>query len=57
MPLSELNIQRDIIEFIFVQKSGEGDKKIEYGLDLDHWTEEGIGVKINFKNPLLISKG
>jgi len=56
IPLSEINVQRDIIEFIFIQKSGLDDK-IEYSLDLDHWTEEEMGVKINFKNPLLISKG
>jgi len=57
VPLSEINLQRDIIGFTFVQKSGEDAGKIEYSLTLDHWTEDGMGVKMNFTNPLTVSKG
>jgi hypothetical protein len=57
VPLSEINLQRDVIEFMFIKKSGPDTEDIEYSLELDNWTEEGMGVKINFKNPLLISKG
>lgn len=39
VPLSEINLQRDVIEFQFVKKSGEDAGKIEYSIELDDWTE------------------
>ena len=57
VPLSEINLQRDVVEFLFIQKSGDDAGKIEYSLDLEKWDENGMDVKINFTNPLLVSKG
>jgi hypothetical protein len=55
--LSELNVQRDIVEFLFVLKSDEEADKLEYSLEMEKWDESGMGVKIDFKNPLLVSRG
>jgi hypothetical protein len=38
-------------------KSDEEADKVEYSLEMEEWTEKGMQVKIDFKNPLLVSRG
>ena len=57
MILSEINVQRDIVEFLFVLKSEEESDKVAYSLEMEEWTEKGMVVNIDFKNPLAISRG
>ena len=55
--LSEINVQRDVMDVNLVMNSDVDPKDIKYFLSITKWTEEGIHVLMNVTTPLLISKG
>jgi len=57
IPLSSLDVSRDIFEFVFVLKSDVQPEDINYFLEVTKWNEYGMDVFVNFTNPLLISRG
>lgn len=57
IPLSELDVQRDFFDFIFILKSEVDPAEIKYFLEITYWDEYQVNVFMNFSNPLLISKG
>ena len=57
IPLSALDVNRDIMDFSFVLKSDVDPEEIKYYLDITKWGEYTMDVFINFTQPLIISKG
>lgn len=55
--MSEIDVNRDILELIFVLNSDQDPNDIEYFLELEDWTEKYLEIRINFTNPLLVSLG
>ena len=55
--LSEINVQRDVMDVNLVINSDVNPKDIKYFLSITEWNEEGIKVLMNVTTPLLISKG
>jgi hypothetical protein len=46
-----------IVDVIMAQKSDEDPEKAAFTLIVNDWTEDGMKLKMNFTNPLAISKG
>jgi hypothetical protein len=57
IPLSALDVGRDVFDIVFVLKSDVEPTEIGYFLEIEQWDEYGIKVFINFTNSMLISKG
>lgn len=55
--LQEIDVDRDIMEMIFLLNSDQNQEDIGYFLELIEWTEAAMKVHINFTNPLLVSNG
>jgi hypothetical protein len=55
--LSNLDVQRDLLNLDFILKSDQSPKDVEYYLELKKWNEDQIHIQCHFTNPLEISKG
>ena len=55
--LSELDVSRDVLDVTFVTLSDQEAKPIKYYLDMRDWHTMGLGIKINFEDPLQVGKG
>lgn len=55
--LSELDVSRDIMDVTFVTQSDQETTPIKYYLDMTKWDEKGLGIKVNFDDPLQVGKG
>lgn len=47
----------EIVDVTMAQKSDEDPEKAAFTLKVHDWTEEGLKLKMNFTDPLAISKG
>jgi hypothetical protein len=47
----------EIVDVTMAQKSDEDPEKAGFTLIVNDWTEDGLKLKMNFTNPLSISKG
>jgi hypothetical protein len=54
IPLSALNVERDILEFFFILNSDE--EQIEFFIEMKEWTETQMTLNLNFTNPMQISR-
>ena len=57
IPLSALDVQRDIMDLEFVLRSDLKIEDVKFYLSITEWTEYEMQVFVNFTNPLLISQG
>jgi hypothetical protein len=55
--LSDIDVYRDIMDFKFVLKSDIDPEEIKFNLILDDWTDKDMRIKINFTDPLDVSRG
>ena len=55
--LSELDVSRDVMGVQFITTSDQESAPIEYFLRMKEWTNKGMSVKVDFKDPLLVGKG
>lgn len=46
-----------IFDVTMASKGDEGSKAAEFFLNIQEWTEDGLKLKMNFTNPLSVSKG
>ena len=54
--LSELD-PNDLFGVVVFQKSGEDSEELGYSISINEWTEDKITMKVDFENPLAISRG
>lgn len=57
IPLSQLDVTRDICSVRFILSSDIEPESIKYFLEIKRWDESGLAIGVNFTNPLLISRG
>ena len=57
IPLSQLDVTRDICSVRFILSSDIEPESIKYFLEIKKWDENGVEIGVNFTNPLLISRG
>ena len=57
LKMSDLNVQRDIVDMSFDLRSGIPKQALKYSLALSQWTERKIEVQLNFSNPEAVSQG
>jgi hypothetical protein len=57
VPLSQIDVHRDILKLNLVVNSNVEPEEIEFKLSLQEWNSTGMEVFINFTDPLQISKG
>jgi hypothetical protein len=55
--LSEIDVTRDVMDFTFVLRSDIDTSNFTYTIDIEDWTMDGMQVKVNFSDPLMISRG
>ena len=55
--LSNIDVQRDLLNLNYILKSDQSPKDVEFYLILKKWDEDQIHIQCNFTNPLEISKG
>ena len=55
--VSELDVQRDVVDLTFITETDQETNPIGYYLDLESWDENGLGIKINYTDPLMVGKG
>ena len=55
--LSNIDVQRDLLNLNYILKSDQSPKDVEFYLILKKWDEDHIHIQCNFTNPLEISKG
>ena len=57
IPLSQLDVTRDIFSLRFILASKIDPKTIKYFLQINRWDETGLDVFVNFTDPMQISRG
>ena len=55
--LAELDVTRDVVSLDFVTNTDTEANPIGYYLDMKEWTADGLGIQINYTDPLMIGKG
>lgn len=55
--LFELDVDRDVFEFTYLLNSDIIREAVQYSLLLTHWDEDGMEIFINFRDPLVVSRG
>jgi len=55
--VSELDVQRDVVDLTFITETDQETNPIGYYLDMEKWDENGIGIKVNYTDPLMVGKG
>jgi hypothetical protein len=55
--LSELDVTRDVVDLSFVTTTDQESNPIGFYLDMEEWNENGLGIKINYTDPLMVGKG
>jgi hypothetical protein len=55
--LSELDVSRDVVDLSFVTETDQESNPIGYFLDMEKWDESGLGIRINYTDPLQVGKG
>jgi len=55
--VSELDVQRDVMDLQFITETDQETNPIEYYLEMDSWNDDGVAIKINYKDPLMVGKG
>lgn len=55
--MSELDVARDLMEIVFVSRDDSEKKKNDFYLSLEEWTPDDLKIKLNFTDPLQMSKG
>ena len=54
--MSQLN-PNDLFTVFVLQKSSEDSEDLAYSISINEWTEDKISMKVDFENPLAISRG
>ena len=57
LTFSELDVQRDLMDFSFVLRSDVEAEELVFYLELLDWQPTHLDILVNFTDPLLISKG
>ena len=57
MPLSEVDVTRDLLDISLIKRNSEMEVVLEFYLSLLEWTENQIIVNVNFTDPTLVSQG
>ena len=57
IPLSQLDVTRDICAVRFILASDIDPKDIKYFLQITSWDETGVSIFVNFTDPMLASRG
>ena len=57
LTFSELDVQRDLMDFSFVLRSDVEEEELLFYLELLDWQPTHLDILVNFTDPLLISKG
>jgi len=55
--VSELDVSRDVVDLTFITETDQDTNPIGYYLDLERWDDKGLGIKINYIEPLNVGKG
>ena len=55
--VSQLDVNRDIVDFDFVTESDTDALKIDYSLELKDWQAGSMDIFINYTNPLNVGYG
>jgi hypothetical protein len=55
--MSEINVARDIIDFVFISYDDSDKEQIKYYLSIEEWTNSFLKVFMNFTEPLRVSQG
>lgn len=55
--VSELDVSRDVVDLSFITETDQETNPIGYYLDMENWDENGIDIKINYTDPLMVGKG
>lgn len=53
--MSQIDVTRDVVDFIFSKKAS--DEKVQYSISIKEWTESNFKVKLDFTDPLNVSRG
>ena len=57
IPLSALDVTRDVLDIDFQLSSDNDPSDIKYFLEITSWELEEMKVQVNFSDPLMISRG
>lgn len=55
--VAELDVTRDVVSLDFVTNTDTEANPIGYYLSMQEWTPTGLGIQINYTDPLMIGKG
>lgn len=55
--VSELDVQRDVMDLTFITETDQETNPIGYYLDLESWDSNGVKIAINYTDPLMVGKG
>lgn len=55
--VSELDVSRDVVDLTFITETDQETNPIGYYLSMTKWDENGIGIQINYTDPLMVGKG
>lgn len=57
IPLSSLDVTRDVLDFSLMMRSGVDPADVDFTLLITNWTSEGLTIQANFTHPFQISAG
>lgn len=57
MGVAELDVQRDVVDLTFITETDQETNPIGFSLEMEDWNENGIGIKVNYDDPLMVGKG
>jgi hypothetical protein len=55
--VSELDVSRDVVDLSFITETDTETNPIGFYLDMEKWDANGIKIRINYTDPLMVGKG
>ena len=56
LSLYDLDVEREVVTFTFISRSGGLPANFSYTLEITDWTTDGVDIFMNISDPLLISR-